>query len=382
MSIYSGAPGESSMSSHGGGGNKGGCIEAVQEGLSSTDAFKRSRPAQGCALISLVVVIFMGFRFTTTGQEELAEVGYITPANDDRALLMKACGEKKSEYQTNNANQVYPTDLAEWAQDVPVCQCVADLDALVKNRDGRKTELSIPIPITHEAGKKITVTYSGATDEKDWIALYEKGTVPSADSSHDWHYHDNPTGSGTVDLTPGSPGDYYITMFCCNGYVELSPRLEISVVPRAKNMQINLQPWRQPNGSPPLPAPLSNGQVPGYYAGEPITFTTQAPTGTTDQQDWIGMYEVGKDPIADNVHDWNYHQSDQFGSGSNSLTPTKAGDYYIVIFCCNGYVETSQRYDVRVDCPPTTTAGSITWAVGSPQLSCDAKEPRCAPEPC
>eukprot|EP01050_Picozoa_sp_SAG11_P005952 SAG11_NODE_441_length_9431_cov_29.928847_2_plen_761_part_01 len=88
----------------------------------------------------------------------------------------------------------------------------------------------------YETGASITVTFTGATSATDWIGIYTNGTVPGSDSSHNWVYHHGTTSNGdlvvdgTVEVTPGLPGDYFIVMFANDGYVEITDRITLTVV--------------------------------------------------------------------------------------------------------------------------------------------------------
>ena len=78
------------------------------------------------------------------------------------------------------------------------------------------------------AGDAITVSFTGATDENDWIGLYVAG---ESESSHsDWSYHGSVDGSGSIEVTPPAAGTYYVVMFCCNGYTEITPRMYFDIV--------------------------------------------------------------------------------------------------------------------------------------------------------
>jgi hypothetical protein len=77
----------------------------------------------------------------------------------------------------------------------------------------------------------VTVDFTGATDDTDWIAMYNVGDTPGDESSHDYSYHGSAdVGSGSVTVTPTAAGDYFIVMLCCDGYTEVSARATITVV--------------------------------------------------------------------------------------------------------------------------------------------------------
>eukprot|EP01047_Picozoa_sp_COSAG01_P049757 COSAG01_NODE_4962_length_4588_cov_6.072845_1_plen_177_part_10 len=85
------------------------------------------------------------------------------------------------------------------------------------------------------------VQFTGATHAKDWIGIYKIGHVPGKQSSHSWSYHSSAVkGLGTVKVTPKEPGKYYLVMFCCNGYKELTGRIPLVVAkkPAAHSIKI------------------------------------------------------------------------------------------------------------------------------------------------
>ena len=41
---------------------------------------------------------------------------------------------------------------------------------------------------------------------------YKDGHIPGTESSHSWSYHGSASGTGTVTVTPGVAGDYFIVL--------------------------------------------------------------------------------------------------------------------------------------------------------------------------
>ena len=141
-------------------------------------------------------------------------------------------------------------------------------------------------------------------------------------------------GTGEVNLNVDGPGNYYVTMFCCGGYVELSPRVVVQVAPHPLNMQV---------------FPDQAGYA-GYAANTAIAIRF---SGAEQGTDWVGMYEIGDVPGEVGSHDWSYHNptnSATNGAGSVQLTPSHPGDYYIVMLVGDGYVEASERVSITVGC--------------------------------
>lgn len=332
MSIYNTAGGNAELMSPDGKGFVGRCAQ-VKEGCSSVEAFKKSPPAQ-CALVwgALIGCAVFWACFTDSGEHEMAELG--VTHESPRDILADACKVKQDEYGALHFGKA-----AEYKKGP--CQCVRDLDALVRTSGGRKTKLEIVGGQQHQAGDPIQVSFSGASDEKDWIAIYHEGHVPAADGSHKWSYHKgDSTGSGIVTLTPDTAGQFYVTMFCCNGYVELSPRVPLTITPRPMTAKVS-----------PAQSTVSSA----FYTNTAIEVRFQ---GAVDSKDWIGLYEAGTTPGEKTTyaHSWAYHKTtpEQGGQGSVPVTPTKPGNYYLAMFCCDGYVETSVRVPIKVICAQDT----------------------------
>ena len=192
------------------------------------------------------------------------------------------------------------------------------------------------------------------------LQIYKEGAVAAADGSHDWssvmgesdrevsgrgdgsgnHGSHNMAsgGIGEVNLNVDGPGTYYVTMFCCGGYVELSPRVVVQVAPHPLNMQVH---------------PVQTGYgAAAYVANTAIAISF---SGAEQGTDWVGMYELGDVPGDVGSHDWSYHKSPN-GAGNVQLTPSHPGDYYVVMLVGGGYVEASQRVPITVTCGVGTIA--------------------------
>ena len=90
-------------------------------------------------------------------------------------------------------------------------------------------------------------------------------------------------GTGVIDLSVDGPGNYYVSMFCCGGYVELSPRVLVTVAPHPMSMTVSVQ----------------SGYATSFVANTaiPVSFS-----GGSQESDWIGMYELGDIPGDSRVH--------------------------------------------------------------------------------
>ena len=143
------------------------------------DAFKKSKPAQGtAAAVVAVVCLVLWLNTTAGGAAELAAMGL---ADDSRALLVTACATQTAE-QSGLTGQVSPYD-------VPVCKCVMGIDALTAIRNGRKTSVTVPSR-QHIAGDPIHVSFTGATDEKVWIAVGQVNNLLSLLALASWRVGD------------------------------------------------------------------------------------------------------------------------------------------------------------------------------------------------
>jgi len=198
------------------------------------------------------------------------------------------------------------------------------------------------------AGDVIAVAFTGASSATDWVGLYVAGHVPGSDSSTDWVYHHGTTGggdltdSGSVDITPPAPGNYFIVLLGNDGYTEIATRIEILVTA---------------SPAPPPTLAVSGGP---YTAGVDITVTF---TGASSTTDWIGFYTAGS--ALDNYDQWVYHHGTQDGggalvtAGAVTVTPPAAGDYFIAFLGNNAYVEIADRIAITVGAQATSCSVAI-----------------------
>jgi hypothetical protein len=137
MSIYNNAAEGGSAPLAGSAPKTGGLVSDIKDGFQGAAAFKQSRPAQGVVAVFVVVVcLTLWLNLTASGEDVLADVGL---APDSREMLQDACTKATAEASTISGG-ISPYDI-------PVCQCVMDIDALKANRNGRKTSVAIePTP--------------------------------------------------------------------------------------------------------------------------------------------------------------------------------------------------------------------------------------------
>eukprot|EP01047_Picozoa_sp_COSAG01_P069819 COSAG01_NODE_10428_length_2168_cov_2.003867_2_plen_330_part_01 len=190
-----------------------------------------------------------------------------------------------------------------------------------RNKAGTKKPVTLKLSNLfgiYQVGMPVTLSFTGATDAKDWIGIYRKGTSPGVDKFDGWTYHKSAHGSGQVTITPGGGGQYYAVMLCCDGYSEISQRVPFTVK----------GPPKDPN-NPPFISVLSSGP---FYVGQPIAVSF---SGVTHNKDWIGLYHKGDVPGTHNSHHWSYHNSTE-NVGTVQIIPKHSGDFFIVMFCCDG----------------------------------------------
>ena len=137
MSIYNNADEGGSTPLAGSASKTGGLVSDIKGGFQGVGAFKQSRPAQGVVAVFFVVVcLTLWLTLTASGEDGLAAMGL---APDSRTMLVDACTKATAEASTISGG------ISRY--DIPVCQCVMDIDALKANRNGRKTSVAIqPTP--------------------------------------------------------------------------------------------------------------------------------------------------------------------------------------------------------------------------------------------
>ena len=81
----------------------------------------------------------------------------------------------------------------------------------------------------------------------------------------------------------------------------------------------------------------------------------------TESANWVGMFPEGSTPdqdapfsegfggLWDTSYEWNAHVAVSGGSGTVQVTPLKPGRYFLVLMCCTGYLEISDRIPVEVE---------------------------------
>jgi hypothetical protein len=182
----------------------------------------------------------------------------------------------------------------------------------------------------------LAIGFTGAALDDDWIGLFAAGVTPGQGTvSHDWDRHGSAAGSGSMAVRPSVAGEYFAVMLRHADYTELSARVAVSIVD---------DPDYVPSGTVSIA-----GDGP-FNAGAELTIDY---TGAVDSQDWIGLFLVDHDTLwtvnESDEHDFAYTSSESVdGDGSVAMTPRTAGEYFVVMLCCDGYTEVSERASVTV----------------------------------
>lgn len=179
-------------------------------------------------------------------------------------------------------------------------------------------DFQIAIPVLtassgiYTEGDSMVFTYvSPKFTDSDWIGIYPTGTKPGNENpSIDWDYI--PDSAGTLTFhTDLDPGIYDAYLLCCDGYDSIS----------ACTFEVKA-------GNVAYLAPKSAV----FEAGSPIEINYNDPSFSED--DWIGIYFEGDDPLDASCLTWAYVSSP---SGTASFAGTlSGGNYFAVLFCCGG----------------------------------------------
>ena len=147
----------------------------------------------------------------------------------------------------------------------------------------------------------------------DWIGIYnDNGEGPGSDNpSIDWMYI--PGDSGTVTMeTQLEPGDYVAYLLCCDGY-DIKAQCNFSIS----------------DGTTKIVDATSFT----FTSTDSLKFIYIDPDFSAT--DWIGIYNPEDVPGEVNSILWSYI-SDSEGTASFENT-LESGEYWIGLFCCDGY---------------------------------------------
>lgn len=172
---------------------------------------------------------------------------------------------------------------------------------------------------TFAPGEKIEVLYQYAPEGQNaWIGIYHKGKNPDVSGpSTRWEYTSGQSGKFTFTLD--SPDEYYAVLFNDEGYTEISERIAFYV-----------------GSIPELSIEKSS-----YQEGEGIKVNFKNAPGLDN--DWIGIYKMGKIPgTADLSDSWDY--TGKQNSGEMTLGKELGKGYYFVNYFTRGeYFEPRER---------------------------------------
>lgn len=85
-----------------------------------------------------------------------------------------------------------------------------------------------------------------------------------------------------------------------------------------------------------------------YELGDDIIATWTDAPGIV--KDWLGIYQAGANPNIDPLLSYNYFDGQAFGTKvlSDTMVPSNAGDYFIVMFTNDSYTEVSNRVNFTI----------------------------------
>ena len=129
---------------------------------------------------------------------------------------------------------------------------------------------------TITAGDKISVTWSKASTNRDWIGLYKPNTTASGYLQ--WSYLKN---DNSLDFTISEPGTYEFRQYLNNGYTQITSSEEITVTP--KITEDNPPPTDNTEYS------LITDKI-SYPRDEIARVTWSVPSNQSSFLNWIGLY--------------------------------------------------------------------------------------------
>ncbi|QTD36592.1 fibronectin type III domain-containing protein [Polaribacter batillariae] len=186
--------------------------------------------------------------------------------------------------------------------------------------------------IEYDLGNPVTVTFTGApNNNQDWIGIYKVGTDPeTAVSSTAWDYVDATDGSKTFNNL--GKGYYFAAYFLTNGYFEIGERVFFQVGDQITSITTNKS---------------------TYELNEAINVTFNDSPGL--EKDWLGIYDASIDPSINGSDFWTYKYFGGLANGTTTIDgtgggqgapnqmPGSTGDYFIVMFTDDSYIEVSNR---------------------------------------
>lgn len=186
----------------------------------------------------------------------------------------------------------------------------------------------------YQPGNTVQVTYNNAPAlTGHWMGIYKMGDVPGQDIP--LHTHPVAGAAASYNVTGLPLGFYFVTYFInIDNYLEIAPRVQFQV------------------GD--TPATLVTDKL-VYNLQEPIVCTHS--NGVGHPKDWLGIFNLGDDPNVDPLIGWKYVGGVTAGTttmsvwdftGTNNEIPQTPGDYFVVLFTNDAYIEISNRVEFEV----------------------------------
>ncbi|HLG69272.1 MAG TPA: carboxypeptidase regulatory-like domain-containing protein, partial [Chloroflexota bacterium] len=203
-------------------------------------------------------------------------------------------------------------------------------------------------------GQSLAVSWTGSTDKQDWVALFATGASDTSyltwdytSCSHSWSSSAVPSGSCTITL-PTTPGTYEFRFFSASSDASVATSASVSV-----------------SAAPTLTVASSSA-----FGGQGLGVSW---TGSTDKQDWIGLFATGASDTS--YLTWDYTScshswsSAAVASGSCTFTlPTAPGTYEFRFFGASSDVSVVSSGTVNVTSAATLSAASSS-ATGGQSLA-------------
>jgi hypothetical protein len=214
----------------------------------------------------------------------------------------------------------------------------------------------------YKPGSVVEVSFDNApVGTSAWVGIYAQGKRPGTnDTSYAYKYTE--VASGKLSFTINDANEYFAVLFGDGGYNEISKRVSFVVTDYATDEQ---------------PPQLSLDKQ-SYEVGEPIKVTfNHAPALNND---WIGIYAVGQDPVNSKCPTYLYTNKQPQGTVTLNVAGTQnfesslpAGDYYVCYFMADGYSEATERITFTITNPVseglTLMPGNVTIVVPDAECS-------------
>jgi hypothetical protein len=186
----------------------------------------------------------------------------------------------------------------------------------------------------YEAGSDVVITFDQAPVlAKDWVGIYKVGQTPGGGpTSTQWNYVTAANGKFTHKGL--AKGYYFAQYFLQDGYKTAGNKVFFQVGDQITQLGINKT---------------------IYNLNENIIATWTDAPGII--KDWLGIYKNGDDPNKDQLLSYTYFDGQAEGAKtiSDANMPTKAGEYFIVIFTDDSYNEVSNRINFKMVDPTADT---------------------------